>query len=151
MTCGTAGSGDDTQQNHVGLAKSHAYTVLGVVEVTDSRGRKTRLVKMRNPWGKETYKGPWCDSCHEWSEETEQQAGLMKSDDGVFFMPINYYQRYVKDSFRNINPDNITRSSHLVLNDVSNVPGYTPWCGRSCTRHNYSFKSETEQKVIIRA
>ena len=71
MTCGTAGEGDDSKQNKVGLAKSHAYTVLGVVEVTDSRGQKTRLVKMRNPWGKETYKGPWCDSCHEWSAETE--------------------------------------------------------------------------------
>ena len=77
MTCGTSGNGDDTKQNRVGLAMSHAYTVLGVVEVNDRTYNKSeRLVKLRNPWGKETYKGPWCDSCHEWTDETEKQAGL---------------------------------------------------------------------------
>ena len=91
MTCGTSGYGDDSKQNRVGLAMSHAYTVLGVVEVTDANRKSTRLVKLRNPWGKETYKGPWCDSCHEWSAETEEQAGLQKSDDGIFFIPIHIY------------------------------------------------------------
>ena len=151
MTCGTSGYGDDSKQNRVGLAMSHAYTVLGVVEVTDANGKSTRLVKLRNPWGKETYKGPWCDSCHEWSAETEEQAGMQKSDDGIFFIPIHIYQREVAYSLRNINPDGITRKSHLVLDDVSNVAGYTHWCGRRCTRHNYKFKSTKNQKVIIRA
>ena len=75
MTCGTSGS-NHFKQNRVGLAMGHAYTVLGVVEVKDANGTATRLVKLRNPWGSETYKGPWCDSCHEWTAETEQQAGL---------------------------------------------------------------------------
>ena len=152
MTCGTSGNGDDTKQNRVGLAMSHAYTVLGVVEVNDrTYNKKERLVKLRNPWGKETYKGPWCDSCHEWTEETEKQAGLQKSDDGIFFIPIRIYQREVAYSLRNINPDNITRKSHLVLDDVSNKTGWTPWCGRRCTQHTYKFKSTKDQKVIIRA
>ena len=109
--------------------------MLGVVEVTDAKGVTTKLVKLRNPWGVEKYKGAWCDSCGEWTAETEEQAGVMKSDDGVFFMPIDLYQKYVEFSVRNFYDENIKRSSHLVLGDVSNVPGVTPWCGKRCTRH----------------
>lgn len=65
--------------------------MLGVVAVTDNNGVTTKLVKLRNPWGAETYKGPWCDSCKEWTAATEKQAGLMRSDDGVFFIPIDVY------------------------------------------------------------
>ena len=60
----------------MGLAKGHAYTVQGVTEVTDKSGLTTKLVRLRNPWGAEQYHGPWCDSCDEWTEETEKQAGL---------------------------------------------------------------------------
>lgn len=94
MTCGTAGNNHDIQ-NDVGLAMGHAYTTLGVVTVTDAAGVSTKLVKLRNPWGSEKYKGPWCDSCKEWTAETEKQAGLMKSNDGVFFIPIKIYQKQV--------------------------------------------------------
>ena len=52
MTCGTAGN-DHFTQNAVGLAKGHAYTVQGVIEVTDASGKKTKLVRLRNPWGAE--------------------------------------------------------------------------------------------------
>jgi hypothetical protein len=39
-----------------GLVATHAYTVLGTAEY---KGEK--LVKMRNPWGSECYKGKWSD------------------------------------------------------------------------------------------
>lgn len=74
-------------QNEVGLAMGHAYTVQGVVEVTDAQGKKTKLVRMRNPWGTEKYKGPWCDSCDEWTDETAKQAGHANSNDGVSSSP----------------------------------------------------------------
>ena len=90
MTCGTSGT-NHFDSNEVGLSKGHAYTVQGVVEVTDAAGVTTKLVRLRNPWGSEKYKGPWCDSCAEWTAETEEQAGLMRSNDGVFFIPIDIY------------------------------------------------------------
>ena len=52
MTCGTAGS-NHFKENKVGLAMGHAYTVQGVVKVTDKEGKETRLVRLRNPWGAE--------------------------------------------------------------------------------------------------
>ena len=138
-------------QNEVGLAMGHAYTVQGVVEVTDAQGKKTKLVRMRNPWGTEKYKGPWCDSCDEWTDETAKQAGHANSNDGVFFIPIDVYQKQVSYSIRNYNDENLKRSTHLVLNDVSNNPGDTPYCGEKCTKHQYSLKSDSEQRVIVKA
>ena len=41
-----------------GLAANHAYTVLGVASIT-KKGEEVRLVKVRNPWGENQYKGPW--------------------------------------------------------------------------------------------
>lgn len=75
----------------------------------------------------------------------------MRSDDGVFFIPIDVFQKQVAWSIRNYNDENLKRSTHLVLNDVSNNPGNTPWCGKKCTKHEYSLKSESEQRVIVKA
>ena len=150
MTCGTSGSNHFTQ-NAVGLANGHAYTVQGVKEVTDAQGTKTQLVRLRNPWGAEQYKGPWCDSCDEWTAETEAQAGLMRANDGVFFVPLDVFQKNVAYSLRNHNMDNLKRNSHLILNDYNNTPGITPWCGAKCSRHEYVLKSDKEQRVWLKA
>jgi hypothetical protein len=45
------------------LAYRHAYTVLGTVKL--SNGEK--LVKMRNPWGVEKWKGAWSDHSYKWT------------------------------------------------------------------------------------
>lgn len=39
-----------------GMVHGHAYTILGVNEVTVG-GKKHRLIKSRNPHGRETYNG----------------------------------------------------------------------------------------------
>jgi hypothetical protein len=150
MTCGTAGN-DHFTQNAVGLAKGHAYTVQGVKEVTDANGTKTKLVRLRNPWGAEQYSGPWCDSCDEWTAETIAQTGHAEANDGVFYIPLDAYQANVAYSLRNHNKDNLKRNTHLVLNDTSNTPGWTPWCGEKCSKHEYTLKSDTEQKVWVKA
>lgn len=42
------------------LVSGHAYTVLGTVELRNPDGSlRVKLVKMRNPWGKYEYTGPW--------------------------------------------------------------------------------------------
>ena len=39
------------------MIKSHAYTILGAIEIKDRKGKKFRLVKLRNPWAKDSYNG----------------------------------------------------------------------------------------------
>jgi hypothetical protein len=60
ITTGTS-NGDgiktDTDSNENGVAYGHAFTLIGVLELTTGE----KLVQIRNPWGSETYKGAWSD------------------------------------------------------------------------------------------
>ena len=75
----------------------------------------------------------------------------MRSNDGVFHIPIDVFQKNVKYSIKNYNNEKLKRSTHLVLNDMSNTPGDTPWCGAKCTKHQFAVKSDSEQKVFVKA
>ena len=45
----------------------HAYTVLGVVSLTETNGEKWDLLQMRNPYAMETYSGAWNDLDGRWT------------------------------------------------------------------------------------
>lgn len=70
------------------LVTGHAYTMLGSVTVDG-----TKLLKMRNPWGKEKYAGAWSDNDSRWTSSAKQQAGFTKANDGTFFMPVANFKR----------------------------------------------------------
>ena len=51
---------------------------------------QTRLVKLRNPWGRYEWKGAWSDNAKEWDENPLVKARLGHGgdkDDGCFWMP----------------------------------------------------------------
>jgi len=91
MTGAVMGGGDKQ-----GLVTGHAFTVLGVNTYFDKAANKdVKLVKIRNPWGSERYKGAWSDKdTKSWTDEARRalnhQANMA---DGVFFMPISNYQK----------------------------------------------------------
>jgi hypothetical protein len=61
--CDTSGS------SLYGLATSHAYMVLGTYEIKSTSGATVaKLLRVRNPWNIDTYSGPWCDSCSDWTD-----------------------------------------------------------------------------------
>ena len=47
--------GQDTNQDKWGIVKGHAYTVSNVQVLKDG----TKLVRARNPWGKDSYMGQY--------------------------------------------------------------------------------------------
>ena len=59
------GSHDEKQAN--GISYNHAFTLLGLKEVTDAAGNKIKLVKIRNPWGAEEYTGDYSDKSTKWT------------------------------------------------------------------------------------
>ena len=96
--------GNDQEQNQVGLAFGHMYTVFSAHEVG---GQK--LVRVRNPWGAETYHGPWKDGDSRWeqpisanSDTTFRQhftdLGIyMEKNDGFFFIDHStYYENFIE-------------------------------------------------------
>lgn len=92
LQAGTPGTGDDQVQNEYGIANSHAYSVLSTKELSNG----DRLVKMRNPWGNETYHGRYSDNSFDWTADLLDEAGHVISNDGVFFMPIEDYHASVE-------------------------------------------------------
>lgn len=114
----TAGSddlnyGSDAYISKIGIAGSHAYSVLGVFELVSSGGRykllkyvdrnqyqssqKTRIVQIRNPWGKGEWKGDWSDNSPKWNPELKQELGVKPQDDGIFFMDFDNFCKYYSD------------------------------------------------------
>jgi len=78
---------------HVSLVTGHAYTILGTVELKAGNTVIQQLVKMRNPWGREKYDGPWNDKDPKWTETLKKQANLVVADDGIFHMPIEDFKK----------------------------------------------------------
>jgi len=75
-----------------GLISGHAYTLLDVKDLKDTSGNvKHTLAKVRNPWAKEMYKGPWKDDDSRWTEHYKKQVNLVKANDGAFWMPYDNY------------------------------------------------------------
>ena len=102
ITAGTpTGPGTDQMQNELGMAFMHAYTVLKTVTLSDG----TRLVRMRNPWGSETYHGPWADDSDRWTDAYKQEAGWVDEDDGAWFTTFENFHTYFSETHMNANID----------------------------------------------
>ncbi|KAI8517973.1 hypothetical protein Bbelb_039900 [Branchiostoma belcheri] len=67
MTCSTHSTFEEGHDS--GLVSGHAYTITGVSKIRSS-GKTHRLIKIRNPWGRQEWKGAWSDGMEydDWSE-----------------------------------------------------------------------------------
>jgi len=76
---------------HAGLITGHAYSILGAIKL--STGDK--LLKIRNPWAREEYNGPFRDDDPAWTDALKKEAGLVAADDGVFHIPVaDFYKAF---------------------------------------------------------
>ena len=71
-----------------GLTTGHAYSVLAMYELNGEK-----VLKMRNPWASERYKGPWSDKDRRWTPELRAKVGSVKANDGIFFFPAKKFRR----------------------------------------------------------
>lgn len=96
----------------IGLISGHAYSIQEVFEIDDENGRKVRLLRIRNPWGKGNpveWNGAWSDGSEELFDHLdainkkileindEGEAELIKMDnteDGTFLMCYEDYLTY---------------------------------------------------------
>lgn len=73
----------------MGIVSGHAYTLLGVYNIKYSMGTE-KVVKLRNPWGEQEWKGKWSDGNEIWETvsqgEKERVGYTNNSHDGIFFM-----------------------------------------------------------------
>lgn len=51
----------------IGLIPGHAYTLLKIKIIEHPQKGKVKLLKIRNPWGKEEWQGDWSDGSKLWT------------------------------------------------------------------------------------
>ena len=93
MTAGT-NCDEDLLIEEMGLIKSHAYTIIQLVEVTTKLG-KQKLINLRNPWGHREWIGDWSDSSEKWTKDIRDQClNYGVKDDGSFWMSLEDFYKY---------------------------------------------------------
>ncbi|XP_062917071.1 calpain-5-like isoform X1 [Mobula hypostoma] len=73
-----------------GLKTEHSYSVTNMQRVRlGNTPEKVFMIKMRNPWGKVEWLGPWSDNSQEWKKVTKKELKRIDVDvknDGEFWM-----------------------------------------------------------------
>ena len=95
-----------------GLVKCHAYVILGV-QTLESTGEK--MVKMRNPWGVESFNGKYKDSAM--SSSVRSELDHTNSNDGTFWMTLDEFMNDTQYIGINYNTENWYHDYFLVLDD----------------------------------
>lgn len=89
-----AGNIDEVGMSKQGLVDKHAYTLIGVKEITLDSGKTERLIKVRNPWGKKEWNGAWSDKSPLWTESTKAQVKLTEENDGTFWISMKDFEKF---------------------------------------------------------
>ena len=74
-----------------GLVDAHAYSLIGAAIVEDDAGKKHRLIKIRNPWGKKEWSGDWSDKSDRWTPKTKAAVNFVDKNDGTFWIAFEDY------------------------------------------------------------
>jgi len=128
--------------NSCGLTASHAYVVLAAKQLSTGE----RLVKVRNPIGRESYSCAYSDESLFWSPAMREEAGATAEavNEGIFFMTIKDFKEQGVATIISYDTTGWFNDHFLMLNDTTKPNGAWSWCGATCTRHNLKITSEIE-------
>uniref|UniRef100_A0A8C1DFK8 Calpain 2, (m/II) large subunit a n=1 Tax=Cyprinus carpio carpio TaxID=630221 RepID=A0A8C1DFK8_CYPCA len=132
------------------LVKGHAYSLTGAIEV-NYRGRKEKLVRVRNPWGQVEWTGAWSDNSSEWNAVDPSERENVKSEDGEFWMSFSEFVRqYSRLEICTLTPDTLTSDS---VNHWSACKFDGTWRRGStaggCRNHPYTFWMNPQFKIKL--
>ena len=139
--------GDDSITSAAGIVQGHNYVVLGVIELSTG----DRLVRLRNPWGSETYIADWSDESDKWTSDLRDEAGATQADDGIIFMSIEDYHEEFSETAVNKNMDGVHQDYFLMLDDDGSKASDEAPIEPGNTVHKLTITSSVEQNVIVTA
>ena len=94
LTCFTKSTEIIEEQNAEGIVFGHAYTILDVRDIIDSRGIPARVIQIRNPWGKFEWNGDFSDNSPLWTDKQRSELDIRHRDDGIFWMKLEDFIQY---------------------------------------------------------
>ncbi|XP_067413348.1 calpain-12 [Emydura macquarii macquarii] len=101
-----------------GLVKGHAYSITNAVKL-DHRGKKLKLLRLRNPWGEVEWNGRWSDNSPLWAGLDPQlrERLQVRKEDGEFWMQMDDFLRYF-DALEicSLTPDLLEEEKGVVWN-----------------------------------
>lgn len=62
--------------------------------ITNKEQQKIRLLKIRNPWSEEEWRGDWSDQSYLWTLELKKELNFEAKDDGIFYIAIEDYVKF---------------------------------------------------------
>ncbi|XP_043560888.1 calpain-5-like isoform X2 [Chiloscyllium plagiosum] len=98
-----------------GLKADHSYSVTKVQKVRlGNTADKLSMIRLRNPWGKGEWLGPWSDNSKEWQKISKKERKIIGTDlknDGEFWMAFEDWYKY----FTNAIVCRIINTSYLSI------------------------------------
>ena len=89
----------------MGLVTNHAYNVIDTV-VLKQNETEVKLLKIRNSWGTNEWKGDWSDNSGKWTDNFRKTVGLEIKQDGIFWMAYeDFIQFYTSTHICQIHDD----------------------------------------------
>uniref|UniRef100_A0A673G3A7 Calpain-1 catalytic subunit n=1 Tax=Sinocyclocheilus rhinocerous TaxID=307959 RepID=A0A673G3A7_9TELE len=135
------------------LVKGHAYSITGVEEVS-YRGKLTKLLRIRNPWGEVEWTGPWSDESREWREIDPSVRSRLHNcqEDGEFWMSFSdFIREFSRLEICNLTPDAL-QSSEVKKWNTSLYPG--EWRRGStaggCRNYPATFWINPQFKIVLK-
>ena len=85
-------AGTDKGPARLGIVGGHAYSVFGVLD-EDPDTDRPRLIKLRNPWGRED--GEWAGAwSKEWLSRNLKECSELETGPGEFFMDLHDFRKH---------------------------------------------------------
>lgn len=84
---------EDLEDPETGIIINHCYSIKETFLVTVNR-KEEKLIRVSNPWGKQSYKGKWSDSDPNWTGRLKRTVKFSEKPKGDFFMSFKDFMKY---------------------------------------------------------
>ena len=129
------------------LVGGHAYTVLGVM---DGVSGIPKLIKLRNPWGKQQYNGPWSYSWLETRGMTQEAKLLYNHSRDEFWMPFTRFTKGFSTLFicHDLGPEFSEKNTTSVLTKRSKKIRFKLCLKTSCDTETFIAVSQMGRRRL---
>ncbi|KAM4659954.1 calpain-10 isoform 4-T4 [Amazona ochrocephala] len=78
----------DSRQGASEVGEFHAFVVIDMLNLSEVSGKDIFLLRIRNPWGRRCWRGPWCEGGQGWSQVDPVVASKLLSQiqEGEFWV-----------------------------------------------------------------